>query len=157
LNMTFFVYERRAGVVAARSNFSMLSVINEDAATINTDIDLERYQEALRWLLDFKAAGIPAASSIVEFFWSAPLQLTNTYWSIELRQAMQSVLAFPLWVFNANNYGNIALAQLNDTSSVAAEYHTTAAVASPFTRIVVNRSMFILFVVLEVGRILKQY
>jgi hypothetical protein len=64
---------------------------------------------------------------------------------------MQSIIAFPLWVFNDSNYGNIALAELNDTSSLPAEYHTTDAVASPFTRIVVNESMFILFMVLEVS------
>ncbi|KAK5468091.1 hypothetical protein LTS15_001064 [Exophiala xenobiotica] len=135
--------------LAARTNFSILSVSDNGPATQYSDLDLPGYQLALQWLLNYTAAGIPAPSSIAEYFWSAPTQLSNDYWSIELRQALHSILAFPFWVFNTNNYGNIALDNLTDTSALPLEYHTTAAVAAPYTRIIVNRSMFILFVVLQ--------
>jgi hypothetical protein len=153
LTTTLTVYQRRAATVVARSNFSIISVTELGKATMNTEIDLDAYRSALQWLLDFGAAGIPPPTSIVEYFWSAPRQLTSAYWSMELRQAMQSIISFPMWVFNTNNYGNVALGSIVDNSVLPQEYHTTASLARPYTRIVVNEAMFILFVVLEVGSV----
>lgn len=108
------------------------------------------YRLALRWLLDFTAAGIPPPSSIAQYFWSAPLQLTSQYWSPGPRKALQSVIAYPMFFFNVNNVGNIALLTVATASDLPDEHHTRASVASPFTKIVVSHDMFILFVVLEV-------
>src|SRR5271168_2056152 len=112
LATTFSIYSRRSTVVAARSNFSILSVSHDGPVTHITDIDLDSYRMALGWLLNYTAAGIPAPSSLAEYFWDAPAQLTSIYWSSELRQAMHSILAYPLWAFTTNNYGNIDLVSL---------------------------------------------
>ncbi len=152
LTTTFSVYNRRSAVIASRTNFSILSVTQNGPVTQNADVDLKAYRMALSWLLNYTDADIPAPSSLAEYFWSAPKQLTSDYWSTEPRQAMHGLLTFPLWWFQDNNYGNLAVARANvtDTSILPLEYHTTASIAEPYTRIVVNETMFILFVILEV-------
>lgn len=152
LTTTFTIYSRRSNVVAARSNFSILSVDELTVAVPEPSLDMTTYRLALRWLLNFTAAGIPPPSSIAEYFWSAPLQLTSQYWSPGPRKALQSIVAYPMFFFNVNNVGNIALLETATASDLPDEYHTHASVASPFTKIVVNHDMFILFIVLEVMR-----
>ena len=151
LTTTFTIYSRQSDIVTARSNFSILTVSEMTPAVPNTDLDLDEYRAAFRWLLNFTAADIPAPSSIAEYFWSAPLQLTSDYWSPGPRTAFQSIMAYPLWFFNDNNVGNINLLEDIAVGSLPNEFRTTASIASPHTKIVVNRSMFILFVILEVS------
>ncbi|EEP79552.1 predicted protein [Uncinocarpus reesii 1704] len=140
---------RKADIVASRTNYSITSISNLGKPIRNPDIDLVGYKAALGWLLDYKAANIPATSSIAEHFWSTQAQLGNEYWSRELYQTFQSILAFPLWKFNPNNFGNTELSAQNITASLPPEFHTKASIASPYTRILVNRSMFIAFMVLQ--------
>ena len=115
--------------------------------------ELDKYRSTLRWLLDFNKAGIPAPTALAEYFWSAPLQLTNEYWSSGPWTAFQSVLAYPLWFFSANNNGNIDL--LNPDQDLSQDFYTTASIASPYTRVVVNQAMFIVFVIFEVSHALS--
>ncbi|EAS30478.3 uncharacterized protein CIMG_05957 [Coccidioides immitis RS] len=150
LTTTFSVYSRKANVVASRSNYSVVAISEIGEPTKNTDIDLVGFKEAITWLLDYKAAQIPATSSIAEHFWSGQDQLSNKYWSRELYQTFQSILAFPLWKFNPNNFGNVELSAQEITTSLPPEFHTKAAIATPYTRIVLNKSMFILFLLLHI-------
>ncbi|KMU73562.1 hypothetical protein CISG_10104 [Coccidioides immitis RMSCC 3703] len=140
----------KANVVASRSNYSVVAISEIGEPTKNTDIDLVGFKEAITWLLDYKAAQIPATSSIAEHFWSGQDQLSNKYWSRELYQTFQSILAFPLWKFNPNNFGNVELSAQEITTSLPPEFHTKAAIATPYTRIVLNKSMFILFLLLHI-------
>jgi hypothetical protein len=151
LTTTFTVYSWRSTVIAARTNFSILSASYQDSGTLNPDLDLDSYRLALRWLLNYTAAGIPAPSSVAEYFWSAPGQLSTDYWSIQLRQAFQSIIVYPLWLFNINNVGNVDLINhQGDFSIVPADFRTTASISAPHTKIVVNKTMFTLFLVFEV-------
>jgi hypothetical protein len=121
-------------MTAARSNFSILSLTDTGPPTQNSDIDLGAFRSALNWLLDYNASAIPATSSIAEHFWTAQDQLTNEYWSGVPYQTLQSILAFPLWQFNANNYGNIQLVDRTVISTLPPEFYTKASIVAPYTR-----------------------
>jgi hypothetical protein len=151
LNTTFSLSVLTTSLVVARSNYSILSVSRESAAIPDYSLDVASYRTALRWLLNFTASGIPAPSSAVEYFWASPEELTSDYWSIGQRQAFQSVLAYPLWFFNVNNAGNLLWGGNNSDLILPEEFYTTASVASPFTKIVVNKAMFVVFVILQVS------
>lgn len=134
LTTTFGVYRRQASMAVARSNFSILSLIDIGPPSQNTAIDLPAFRSALEWLLDYNASGIPAPSSIAETFWDAQEQLTNEHWSGVPYQTMQSILAFPLWQFNENNFGNIELKSQTIVSSLPPEFYTKASIVAPYTR-----------------------
>jgi len=134
LTTTFTLYNRQASMIVARSNFSILSLTDIEPPTQNTDIDLPAFRSALDWLLDYNASAIPAPSSIAEHFWTAQDQLSNDYWSGVPYQTFQSILAFPLWQFNANNYGNTQLLDRKVISTLPAEFYTNASVVAPYTR-----------------------
>ncbi|KAH6665995.1 hypothetical protein B0J14DRAFT_678606 [Halenospora varia] len=65
-NVTFFI--RKAMVVAAYSNFSIIDISNLSPPALITDLDITAYRAALTWLLNFTAADIPAPFSIAENF-----------------------------------------------------------------------------------------
>ncbi|KIW23718.1 hypothetical protein, variant [Cladophialophora immunda] len=146
---TFSVYRRHALIVAARSNFSILSVDNVDVPVQVTNLDIEGLKEAYTWMFNFSAAGIPAPSSIAQYFWTVQDQLENAYWSIEPYQIFQSILAFPLWQFNPNNFGNVQLDAQNIVAGLPEDFYTTASIGDPYDKIVVDRPMFILFCTLQ--------
>ncbi|KAI9766721.1 MAG: hypothetical protein M1840_006365 [Geoglossum simile] len=149
ITTTFSIYNRRASVITARSNFSIMSVSSIGPPTQDLNINLAAYRTALDWLLDFNATGIPAPSSIAERFWNTQDLLLNEVWSIELYQTLQSIVAFPIWQFNPNNFGNPDLAAQEIVSTLPPEFYTNASIVAPYTKIVVNRDMFIAFLVLE--------
>ena len=109
LTTTFSIFVRTADVIVSRANYSILSIADPSPAIRDYSLDIDAYRSALRWLLNSTAAGIPAPSSIAQYFWSAPEQLTSDYWSASPRQAFQSIIAYPLWFFNENNAGNVYL------------------------------------------------
>jgi hypothetical protein len=156
MTTTFTVYNLHATMVTARSNFSILSTKGTGLPFQDSEIDLGAYRESLRWLLNYTAAGIPAPSSIVEHFWSAQEQMSNDYCSAELYQAYQSILAFPLWQFNPNNFGNVELSARSIIGDLPTDFYTKASLAKPYVKIVVNRPMFIIFSVLQVSPDLGQ-
>src|SRR3954463_16824253 len=68
------------------------------------DLELPAYRDALRWLLNYTAADLPPPSSIAESFWSSQKLLADpSTWGI-LSQNFQSLLVFPFWLFNSNNW-----------------------------------------------------
>ena len=149
MTTTMTIYQRTADLVTARSNFSILSATNLSPPTQNSDIDLAAYSDALTWFLDFNASGIPATSSVAEYFWNGKDNLASPYWSSELTRTFHSVLSFPLWYFQPNNYGNIALDQTHMSDSLPKEFYTKARLTKQFTRIMIKHDMFIAYVVLQ--------
>jgi hypothetical protein len=151
MNTTFSLYALSTSLVVSRSNYSILSLSQASAAIPDYSLNISSYRSALRWLLNFTASGIPAASSAVEYFWASPDQLSSDSWSTGQLQAFQSLLAYPLWFFNVNNGGNLALSGGGIALGLPEEFYTTASAASPYTKIVVNRATWVVFLVLQVS------
>lgn len=137
-------------MIAARSNYSIVSIEQTSAPVLLHDIDLPGYREALRWLLNFTAADIPPPSSIAQSFWSSPQQLqggTSTFGILE--QNFHSIIAFPFWLFNSNNWANTDLRSNETISGLPPQFYTTASIVEPFAKIKFDQGMFILFVALQ--------
>ncbi|KAG4439159.1 hypothetical protein IFR05_005358 [Cadophora sp. M221] len=149
LTTTFSIFNRKASIVTSLLNYTIVSVLKVGEPNISNSIDLPSYRLAMDWLLNFNASGTPAPSSIAGVFWSAPDQLGSRYWSSELYNVLKSLLVFPIWQFNPNNFGNTQLAAREIISGLPSEFYTTASVVKPYTRIVIDQSMFISFLVLE--------
>ena len=139
LTTTFSLYRRHASITTSRSNLSVLSVEEVDAPIQDMHIDIDGLMEAFAWLFNFSSAGIPAPSSIAEYFWTVRGQLESPYWSVEPYQIFQSILAFPFWQFNANNFGNTQLNAQDIVDGLPPDFYTTASVATRYDKIVVNR------------------
>lgn len=118
-------------------------------AELNTKIDLPSFRLALSWLLDFNASAIPATSSIASLFWIAQDQLKSEYWSSEVYQTLQSIITFPLWQFNPNNFGNVDIRPKEIAEGLPEDFYTKASIVKPYTRIVINHSMYLSFLVLQ--------
>lgn len=103
------------------------------------DIDIENLNLAFSWLFNFSAADIPSPSSIAYYFWAMQDQMSDEALSIEPYQVFKSILAFPFWHFQENNYGNIRLQETVETQGLAKDFYTTAAIGSPYTQIAVDR------------------
>ncbi|KAF2122772.1 hypothetical protein BDV96DRAFT_639340 [Lophiotrema nucula] len=149
ITTTMSAYALSASVVSSRSNFSIMTVTGISQATQNTNIDIKAYRQALDWILNFTASGIPPPSSVAEHFWNAQDQISSPYWSAELTRTLQSTLTFPLWLFNPNNYGNIDLNDQQMSTNLPKEFYTKASLTRPFTKIVLDRGMLIAFIALE--------
>lgn len=148
-------YKRQATVTVVRANYSITEVSDlTDAIPVN-GTDVIAYRSALGWLLNFTAAGIPPPSSIVASFWGADDQLNGgpaTYGL--LLQEFQSILAFPLWLFNANNFGNIELKKRTTSSAppetgLPAEFFTSASIVGPYLKLKFDPVMVVLFAILQ--------
>jgi hypothetical protein len=111
--------------------------------------DISQYRAALRWLLDFKAANIPPPSSIIQNFWNVHDELNSSSTYGTLGQTFQSILAFPIWLFNANNYGNTDLLENQVVSTLPPEFYTTASVVEAYSIIRFNPIMYWLFLCFE--------
>ena len=147
--MSFF--RRQGTVLAARSNLTIMGLSDlssPDPITISQS-DVVAYTSALSWLLDFNAANIPAPSSIIEIFWSNQDSLNDTFTDGILLQNFRSVLAFPLWLFNANNYGNTKLSDKVLNPDLPAEFYTQAAVVAPLVKLKFDPSLLLVFICLE--------
>lgn len=151
LNITtrFSMYTRRATFIAARANYSIVSIAQTAPPSAILDIDIVSYRAALTWLLNYTAAAVPAPSSIAESFWSSNLQLgdPSTYGIVV--QNFQSLLAFPTWLFNANNWGNTALKSNVTVPGMPPEFYTTAEVVRPVSTYDFDSGMFGLFAGLQ--------
>ena len=139
LTTTFSIYRRHVSIATSRSNFSILSMDRLDEPLQDTSLDVEGLKEAFNWLFNFSAAGIPAPASIAEYFWTVPGQLQSEYWSIEPYQIFQSILAFPFWQFNPNNFGNVNLSPTDIVPGLPPDFYTIASIGNPYEKIVVNR------------------
>lgn len=148
LTTTMNFHGRSVDVLASRSNSSILSVSNLTAPEfIDTTDDLLEYRKALRWLLDYAAANIPAPSAIIESFWTGRERLETEHLAYGyLTQHFHSVLSFPLWFFNANNYGNVELpSSLDVVSPLPSEFRTEAYIVAPYSMIKLSTAMIIVF------------
>lgn len=103
------------------------------------EIDVDALNQAFRWLLNFTAADVPAPSSIAEYFWAARDQLESDYYSVEPYQIFHSLLAYPLFFFNPNNYGNVQLTSQDMVYTLPREFYTTAAISNPYEKIAVDK------------------
>ncbi|ORY14471.1 hypothetical protein BCR34DRAFT_560515, partial [Clohesyomyces aquaticus] len=149
ITTTMSVYKRTATIVASRTNFTISDVSHFGPAEQNSAIDIASFRKGLAWFLDFNASAIPPPSSVAEHFWNAQEQMANPYWSSELNRLLQSMLAFPLWYFQPNNYGNPDLQMKDMIDNLPKEFYTKARITRPFTRMIIHREMIIAFIVLE--------
>ncbi|KAK7973193.1 hypothetical protein PG996_007421 [Apiospora saccharicola] len=109
-------------------------------------IDLEAYKMSLDWLLNFTAANIPIPSSIAANFATANDKLLDMSTDGVLARNFQSILAFPFWFFNDNNWGNTALDFTAITPTLPPQFYTVAALVAPYSKIQFSRTMFYLFI-----------
>jgi len=144
---TMTVYNRLSTVIADRNNYRVVSALDLSKPQQDPTLDLVGYKQVIDWLLDFDAAGIPAISSIAELFWTSQTQLQSKYWDPELAVAFHSILAFPMWLFNSNNFGNPNLMATTISPDLPAEFYTDASIVEPYTRIILNTAMFVMFLV----------
>jgi hypothetical protein len=145
------IFSRQAVVACARSNNSILSVSNLSIPTQSPLADLSDFQLALGWLLNYTAADLPPASSIVFSFWNYDSSLSEHDWSLEAYETLKSILAFTTWFFNENNFGNPQLGVPSEEEHyfLPTDFHTTASTATPSIRFIINRKMFMVYIVLQ--------
>ncbi|KAK8856787.1 hypothetical protein PGQ11_012699 [Apiospora arundinis] len=155
-NMTIQVsfHSLQASFVSSRKNYTIVSIVDTTEATPILDLDLPAYRDALRWLLNYTDANLPPPTSIAQSFWSSQGLLEDpSAWGI-LAQNFQSILVFPFWLFNANNWGNTQI-QLNATiSTMPPEFYTEASLVEPYTKLRVDKGMFALFLTLQIVALL---
>jgi hypothetical protein len=140
--------------VASRSNTSLTSINPTSEAVPYTVEDIGALKDAMGWLLNYTASGLPASSSPLYMLWNRQ-GLSDSAWSIEAYRTLKNMLAFVLWFFSDNNFGNPAL---SDANSLTADetwsflpdmYRTTASLCTPYVRLNVNQGMFALYIALE--------
>ncbi|KAK0627904.1 hypothetical protein B0T14DRAFT_422946 [Immersiella caudata] len=151
ITTTMAVFGRQATVISARSNLTITSIsdLTPPIPISMTASDVRAYRAALSWLMDFSAANIPAQSSILEIFWDNQDSLSGTYTDGILLQNFRGILAFPIWLFNANNYGNTALNNSELNVGLPPEFYTKAAVVSPLVKLHFDSTLLKVFIVLE--------
>jgi len=151
LTTTMTVWRRQGTVLSARSNLTVtgLSELTPPVPIPFTAPDIAAYKSALSWLMDYSAANIPARSSILEIFWDNQNSLSDTYIDGILLQNFRSILVFPIWLFNANNQGNLALAHKILTPGLPAEFYTKAGVVSSLVKLQFDPTFLKVFIILE--------
>ncbi|KAK4445907.1 hypothetical protein QBC34DRAFT_306007 [Podospora aff. communis PSN243] len=148
---SFSLYRRFGTVLGAKSNYTILSASNLTAPQpiSFSSSDIEAYNSVLDWLLDFAKADVPAMSSIVETFWSSKNQLEQPFTSAIMLRNFRSILLFPVWLFNANNFGNPSLKETEIVTDLPAEHYVTASVVRPYTKIKFDPTLVATFVVFQ--------
>jgi hypothetical protein len=142
ISTTLTVYSLLATTTCAQNNNSILSVSDLRRPTQN-DIDLDGLDIALHWLLNYTAQGLPAVSSISYLFWEAPSKLGYHDWSIVAYQSLKSLVAFPIWEFSRNNFGDPRLEPLPD------EFKISASLCRPYYKLILNPWLFAAYLVLQ--------
>jgi hypothetical protein len=147
---TFSIYNRRATVEASISNSTIISSSNVNSeVNADSDIDIPAFKTALDWVLDYHSAGIPATSSIVQLFWTGQPFLRKNPYTPELYNAFRSILAFPIWVFNVNNFGNIDFNGSVINPRLPQDYYTAIDIATPHTKIIIQPSLYAAFIAFQ--------
>jgi hypothetical protein len=103
----------------------------------------------LYWLLDYDAAGIPGPSSIIEPFFSIKENLGNPFIDGVVLESFRSVLAFPVWLFNPNNGGNIELESQVISPNLPKEFYTRASTVAPYVKLKFDPVFLLLFVIFQ--------
>ncbi|KAK3315604.1 hypothetical protein B0H66DRAFT_347508 [Apodospora peruviana] len=153
ITTTMSFYTRKATIVSARSNFTISAVTDLTTPSfipMTAGPDLEAYRSVISWLLNYTAAGIPAPSAIIESFFSGQNELASPASYGILSQNFQSILAFPLWFFNPNNFGNPDLLRNSVmTVTLPAEHYVDASVVAPVVKIKFDQPLFVAFICLQ--------
>jgi hypothetical protein len=151
ISTTFTVYSRQATTICARSNNSILAVSDLTSPAQNTNIDVTAFNTVMAWLLDYTSAKLPPASSIAFLFWNSQMQLSSNFWSTDVYTALKSLLAFVLWEFNVNNYGNPIMrpSPHQEITYLPPEYYTNASICNPYVKVVVDPRMFAAYLILQ--------
>ncbi|KAI1846979.1 hypothetical protein JX266_006854 [Neoarthrinium moseri] len=149
ITTSMMAFSRHASVLAGLANFSIVSTNSLSEPTQLVDLDLPSYKSALTWLLNYTASNIPPPSAIIQSFWTSQTQLASPSTQGLLMQSFQSILAFPYWLFNGNNYGNLDLQLREMIDSLPPDFYTQACVVAPYSKIQFNYEMFIIFIVLQ--------
>lgn len=97
----------------------------------------------MQWLLNYTAEGLPAISSIPYLFWNAQGGVTYHDWSIVAYQSLKSLIAFPIWEFSRNNFGDPRLEPLPE------EFNISASLCRPYYKIILDSRAFVAYLVLE--------
>lgn len=66
-----------------------------------------------------------------------------------MSQNFQSILAFPFWLFNSNNWGNPELKPNEIISTHPPQFYTQASLVSAYTKIRFDPAMFALFLLFQ--------
>jgi hypothetical protein len=143
------MFNRRASIIASQSNHTIMGMEGLSEPQLIPPIDTAAYVLALNWLLNFTAANIPAASSIAENFAVADDHVSDPFSDGVLSRNFQSILAFPLWFFNDNNWGNTALMANATTTTLPSDYYCVAAIVAPYNKIIFDHTMFYIFIILQ--------
>ena len=153
ITTTVSFYERTATMLSSRTNLTIVEIsrLSTPRKVAISEDDIKGYRAALAWLLDYSKAGIPAPSSIVEGFWSSRDKLGESTIDGILLQNLRSILAFPVWLFNANNWGNSGVQGDKLSAFVPAEYYKTASIVKPYVKLKFDPTILVLFVVFQGG------
>ncbi|KAK8099580.1 uncharacterized protein PG998_012821 [Apiospora kogelbergensis] len=143
------VFSRRATLIVSQSNHSIMAVEDLTEAIALPSIDLVAYKRSLDWLLNFTAANIPAASSVAANFAVGDEYLLDLSTDGVLSRNFQSLLAFPLWFFSDNSWGNAAWQSDTVATTLPPQYHTMASIVVPYSKVGFDRSMFYIFIALQ--------
>lgn len=133
-------------------NGTILEVLNLVAKIEKHPIDHEALDEAMGWLLNYTAVGLPAISSVAFSIAYHPTETFSVEWERSSYKTLRSMIGFILWYFTENNNGNMQLEldQMNGKDPVvAAEFHVRASLCQAFTRFVISRTSFVIYVVLH--------
>jgi len=156
ITTTVTLYERKATMLSSRSNLTIVEISNlGDAKKVSFSAgDVKGYRAALSWLLDYAKAGIPAPSSIIEGFWSSREKLGDSTIDGILLQNLRSILTFPVWLFNANNWGNTGVQGGVLSPYVPPEFYKTASIVKPYVKLKFDSVILLLFIVFQGGVLL---
>ena len=151
ITTTVSFFERTATMLSSRSNLTIVEISNlsEPKKMALSDDDVRGYRVALSWLLDYAKAGIPAPSSIIESFWTSRALLGDSTIDGILLQNLQSILAFPVWLFNANNWGNTGVQGAGLSPFVPSEFYKTASIVKPYVKLEFDPVVLVLFIVFQ--------
>jgi hypothetical protein len=142
-------YSLQTSFVTSRLNYTITNYLDSTDPLPILDLELPAYRDALNWLLNYTDANLPPPSSIAQSFWSSQMLLGDpSTWGI-LSQNFQSILLFPFWLFNANNWGNVEMQENVTISTLPAEFYTEASLVKPYTKLRVDSIMFALFLTLH--------
>ncbi|KAI9157890.1 hypothetical protein HJFPF1_05874 [Paramyrothecium foliicola] len=143
-------YSLQTSFVSSRLNYTIVSYIDSTEPILLQNLELPVYREALRWLLNYTDANLPPPSSIAQSFWSSQKLLSDpSTWGI-LSQNLQSILLFPFWLFNANNWGNTEVQENVTISTLPPEFYTEASLVKPYTKLRVDLNMFAIFLTVQI-------
>ncbi|KAI3571338.1 hypothetical protein IWW34DRAFT_709896 [Fusarium oxysporum f. sp. albedinis] len=152
VTITFSVSSYAASSINGAENNTILSVSNLITKDATSRVDVEALSLAVGWLLNYTAANLPVESSVDFQFWETGSDAYKAIWEADAYRTLKSIVAFVLWEFSGNNNGNPAVANTEpkgQTPDLPAEFHVLASICQLFTRFIIDRASFIVYIVLQ--------